>query len=77
MMRTLLSALILACILSCSTSKQIEKSLSSGNYDQAIYDLIEAGVIGEEEYLDDDCSGEVCSEYEFGDVEDDDKEYCF
>lgn len=40
MMRTLLSALILACILSCSTSKQIEKSLSSGNYDQAIYDAI-------------------------------------
>ena len=40
MMRTLLSTLILACILSCSTSKQIEKSLSSGNYDQAIYDAI-------------------------------------
>ncbi|MFG6687349.1 hypothetical protein ACGK9U_12250 [Mariniflexile sp. HNIBRBA6329] len=40
MMRTLLSTLLIACILSCSTSKQIEKSLSSGNYDQAIYDAI-------------------------------------
>ncbi|MBP0904201.1 hypothetical protein ACFSKN_08030 [Mariniflexile gromovii] len=40
MMRTLLSTLLIACILSCSTSKQIEKSLSSGNYDQAIYDAL-------------------------------------
>lgn len=40
MIKILLSALILASILSCSTSKQIEKSLSSGNYDQAIYDAI-------------------------------------
>ena len=40
MIRTLLSALLIACILSCSTSKQIEKSLSAGNYDQAIYDAI-------------------------------------
>ena len=40
MLRTLLSTLLIACILSCSTSKQIEKSLSNGNYDQAIYDAI-------------------------------------
>ncbi|MFI0429508.1 hypothetical protein [Mariniflexile sp. HMF6888] len=40
MIRTLLSTLLIACILSCSTSKQIEKSLSTGNYDQAIYDAI-------------------------------------
>lgn len=40
MIRTLLSTLLIACILSCSTSKQIEKSLSAGNYDQAIYDAI-------------------------------------
>ncbi|MDO7173328.1 hypothetical protein [Mariniflexile sp. AS56] len=40
MIRTLLSALLIACILSCSTSKQIEKSLSTGNYDQAIYNAI-------------------------------------
>ncbi|WP_308992299.1 hypothetical protein QLS71_018210 [Mariniflexile litorale] len=41
MIKTLLSTLLLACILSsCSTSKQIEKSLSAGNYDQAIHDAI-------------------------------------
>ena len=45
-------------------------------YDQAIDDLIEAGVIGEEEYLDEDFEG-YYSEYEFGDVEDDEEEYCF
>lgn len=50
-----------------------EKAFDEG-YDQAIDDLIEAGVIGEEEYLDDDCS-----EYNFGDVEDaeDEEDYCF
>ena len=46
-------------------------------YDQAIDDLIEAGVIGEDEYLDEDYSDEGYSEYEFGDVEDDEEEYCF
>ncbi|MEN3322263.1 hypothetical protein VP395_00860 [Mariniflexile soesokkakense] len=40
MIRTLLSTLLIACIVSCSTSKQIEKSLSAGNYDQAIYNAI-------------------------------------
>lgn len=45
-------------------------------YDQAIGDLIDEGVIGEEEYLDEDCSEEY-SEYEFGAVEDDEEEYCF
>lgn len=61
-----------------------ERAYEEG-YDQTIDDLIEAGVIGEEEYLDDDCSDEdcsdeVCSEYEFGDVGDDEdgeEEYCF
>ena len=43
-------------------------------YDQAIDDLIEAGVIGES---DEDCSVDEYSEYEFGDVEDDEEEYCF
>ena len=52
-------------------------------YDQAIDDLIEAGVIGEyeEDYLDEEYSDEGYSEYEFGDVEDDEddgeEEYCF
>lgn len=58
----------------------IQKQAYEEGYDQAIEDLIEAGVIGEEEYLDDDCSDEVCSEYEFGDVGDDEdgeEEYCF
>lgn len=50
-----------------------EKAWDEG-YDQAIDDLIEAGVIGEE---DDDCSDECYSEYEFGDVDDDEEEYCF
>ena len=53
-----------------------EKAWDEG-YDQAIDDLIESGVIGEEECLDDDCSEECCSEYEFGDIEDDEEEYCF
>lgn len=67
-----------------------EKAWDNG-YDQAIDDLIEAGVIGEEEYLDEDysvegCSDECCSdecysEYEFGDVvdeeEDGEEDYCF
>lgn len=53
-----------------------EKAWDEG-YDQAVDDLIEAGVIGEEEYLDEDCSEECYSEYEFGDVEDDEEEYCF
>ena len=46
-------------------------------YDQAIDDLIESGVIEEGEYLDEDCSEEYYSEYGFGDVEDDEEEYCF
>lgn len=37
MMKTLLSLLTFTFLVSCSTSKQIEKSLSAGNYDQAIY----------------------------------------
>ena len=53
-----------------------EKAFDEG-YDQAIDDLIEAGVIGEEEYPDEGCSDECYSEYEFGDVEDDEEEYCF
>ena len=53
-----------------------EKAWDEG-YDQAIDDLIEAGVIGEEEYPDEGCSDECYSEYEFGDVEDDEEEYCF
>lgn len=61
-----------------------ERAYEEG-YDQAIDDLIEAGVIGEEEYLDEVCSDEDCSEecyseYEFGDVggdEDEEEEYCF
>ncbi|SHI85981.1 hypothetical protein [Algibacter luteus] len=36
MKRILLSAIIILVILSCSTSKQIEKAVSVGNYDQAI-----------------------------------------
>lgn len=58
----------------------IQEQAYEEGYDQAIDDLIEAGVIGEEEYLDDDCSDEVCSEYEFGGVgddEDSEEEYCF
>lgn len=53
-----------------------EKSFDEG-YDQAIDDLLEAGVIGEEECLDEDCSDECYSEYEFGDIENDEEEYCF
>lgn len=40
MKKLLLSTVILLFIFSCSTSKQIEKSLSTGNYDQAISDAI-------------------------------------
>jgi len=40
MKKTLLLSLILAGIISCSTSKKIEKSLSAGNYDLAISDAI-------------------------------------
>ncbi|WP_445957253.1 hypothetical protein [Yeosuana sp.] len=40
MKKTLFLSLILAGIISCSTSKQIEKSLSAGNYDLAISDAI-------------------------------------
>lgn len=36
MKNILLSALILSLVLACSTSKQIEKAVSVGNYDQAI-----------------------------------------
>ena len=56
----------------------IQEQAYDEGYDQAIDDLIESGVIEEGEYLDEDCSEECCSEYEFGDVEDDRKEeYCF
>lgn len=40
MKKILLSTLVLILIISCSTSKQIEKAVSSGNYDQAISDAI-------------------------------------
>lgn len=58
-----------------------EKAWDEG-YDQAIDDLIEVGIIGEEDYPDEDCFDDDCfeeynSEYEFGDVEDDEEEYCF
>ena len=47
-----------------------EKAWDEG-YDQAVYDLIDDGIVDgldeEDEY----------SEYEFGDVEDDEEEYCF
>lgn len=46
-------------------------------YDQAIDDLIEAGVIEEGEYLDEDYYDEEYSEYEFGDVGDNEEDYCF
>ena len=55
----------------------IQEQAYDEGYDQAIDDLIEAGVIGEEEYLDEDYSDEDYSEYEFGAVEDDEEEYCF
>ena len=55
----------------------IQEQAYEEGYDQAIDDLIEAGVIGEEEYPDDGCSDECYSEYEFGDVDDDEEEYCF
>lgn len=40
MKKSLLYTLTLLFIISCSTSKQIEKAVSSGNYDQAIYDAL-------------------------------------
>lgn len=40
MKKSLLSTFIILLIISCSTSKQIEKAVSSGNYDQAISDAI-------------------------------------
>ncbi|MFI1773396.1 hypothetical protein [Thalassobellus citreus] len=40
MKKLLLSTIIAISIIACSTSKQIEKSLSYGNYDQAITDAI-------------------------------------
>ncbi|GAA4811134.1 hypothetical protein [Litoribaculum gwangyangense] len=40
MKKILLSTLVLLVTLSCSTSKKIEKAVSIGNYDQAIYDAI-------------------------------------
>lgn len=55
----------------------IQEQAFDEGYDQAIDDLIESGVIGEEEYLDEDCSEECYSEYEFGAVDDDEEEYCF
>lgn len=70
---------------SSEKEKVLKAEAYEEGYDQAIYDLIEAGVIGEEEYLDEVCSDEDCSEecyseYEFGDVggdEDEEEEYCF
>lgn len=62
----------------------IQEQAYEEGYDQAIDDLIVAGVVGEDEveypdedYSDEDCSEECYSEYEFGDVEDDEEEYCF
>ena len=40
MKKILLSTLVSILLLSCSTSKKIEKAVSVGNYDQAIYDAI-------------------------------------
>ncbi len=40
MKKLLLSTLALVLIISCSTSKQIERSVSAGNYDQAINNAI-------------------------------------
>ncbi|WP_100614727.1 hypothetical protein [Confluentibacter citreus] len=40
MKKSLLSAIIIILIISCSSSKQIERAVSSGNYDQAISDAI-------------------------------------
>ncbi|WP_203226889.1 hypothetical protein [Confluentibacter flavum] len=40
MKKIVLSTFIVIFIISCSTSKQIEKAVSSGNYDQAISDGI-------------------------------------
>lgn len=40
MKKLLLSTIVLMFIIACSTSKQIEKSLSYGNYDKAITDAI-------------------------------------
>ena len=36
MKKLLLSTIVLALLIACSTSKQIEKAVSLGNYDQAI-----------------------------------------
>lgn len=40
MKKLILSALALVLIISCSTSKQIEKAVSAGNYDQAISNAV-------------------------------------
>ena len=40
MIRTLLFSAVLAFVVSCSTSKQIERAVSVGNYDEAINDAI-------------------------------------
>ncbi|MGE5943742.1 MAG: hypothetical protein ACM31G_05315 [Flavobacteriales bacterium] len=40
MKKSLLYVIALIFVISCSTSKQIEKAVSTGNYDQAIYDAI-------------------------------------
>lgn len=55
----------------------IQEQAYDEGYDQAIDDLIKAGVIGEDE---EDYLYEEYSEYEFGDVEDEEdgeEEYCF
>ena len=65
----------------------IQEQAYDEGYDQAIDDLIEAGVIGEDEYLDEDYSDEDYSdedyseddysEYDFDDEDDGEEEYCF
>lgn len=61
-------------LFSKSPISSIQEQAYDEGYDQAIDDLIEAGLIGEDEegYLD-----EEYSEYEFGDVDDEEEEYCF
>ena len=59
----------------------IQEQAYDEGYDQAIDDLIESGVIEEEDCLVEEYSGEEYSEYEFSDAEDDEydgeEEYCF
>ena len=41
MKRALLFIILLTALLSCSTRKQVEKSINSGNYDKAISDALD------------------------------------